>query len=175
MKRINKKDINTVDYWDKNIAEPEFGLRQEEYIKMAGHGDAIIELGCGMSPFLDKVRKNFNTAIGLDFSIKTVREALKKFPQVQYKVGDALKTGYKDNSFDVVVAGELIEHLEDPQALLDEMKRIGKKKIILSTAIMEYNDPEHLWEFSEGDFPDSYTIRSTKFPGRSYLFIDIEL
>jgi len=183
MKRINKKNINDVAYWDNNIAQPEFGLRQEKYLELAGKGDSIIELGCGLSPFLDKARKNFKRVVGLDFSVATVIEARNEFDKVDYVCGDALKTPFK-KEFDVSVAGEIIEHLEDSEKLLDEMARITKHRIIISTAKMEYNDPEHLWEFTADDLEKlgkKYgrvkveEVKSEWFPGRSYLFMIIFL
>lgn len=175
MKRINSKNINTIEYWDDNIADPEFGLRQEKYLELAGKGNKIVELGCGLSPFLDKARENFKEVHGLDFSLETLRMCRAKFPEVRYTRGDARKTPYYDKEFDVSVAGELIEHLEYPFELINEMKRITKKKIILSTAIMEYNDKEHLWEFDQEDFEGKKEIvKSKRFPGRSYLFITIK-
>jgi ubiquinone/menaquinone biosynthesis C-methylase UbiE len=177
MKKINSKNINTKKYWDVHIAKPDFGLRQKKYLDLAGKGNKIIELGCGLSPFLSKARKNFQEAWGLDFSPITVAECLEKYPTVNYILADAVKTPFPDKWFDVTVAGELIEHLKEPEKLITEMVRITKKRIILSTAKMEYNDPEHLWEFNEDDFPfwNVETVKSKRFPGRSYLFITIDL
>lgn len=177
MQRINKKDINSQNYWDNNIAEPKFGLRQKKYLELAGKGDSIVELGCGMSPFLNKARKNFKRVVGLDFSTRTIIEARNKFPKVDYIYGDSTKSPFKDKEFDVSVAGEMIEHLENPRELVDEMKRITKKRIIISSAHMEYNDPEHLWIIEPEDFPEAKAewIESEWFPGRKYLFLTIDL
>lgn len=184
MKKINSKNINTVEYWNDNIAEPEWGLRQEKYLALAGKGESIIELGCGLSPFLDKARKNFKRTIGLDFSVKTIIEARDKFDDVEYVYGDVTNTLLKDKSFSVSVAGEVIEHLEEPEKLLEEMARITKFRMIISTAKMEYNDPEHLWEFTAKDLEKlgkKYgkvrveEVKSEWFPGRSYLFMIIFL
>ena len=185
MKRINKLDINDVTYWDAHIAEPEFGLRQEKYLELAGKGDKLLELGCGLSPFLDKARDNFKECYGLDFSQETLLKARQKYPKVTYIHGSVLKTDIiPDKSFDVCVAGELLEHLEDPLKLVEEMKRIARKKIVISSAHMEYNDPEHLWEFSKESLlklgkkygkAEVEEIKSDWFPGRSYLFLTIDL
>jgi ubiquinone/menaquinone biosynthesis C-methylase UbiE len=182
--KINSKNINTKKYWDEHIAEPEFGLRQKKYLKLAGTGGRIVELGCGCSPFLYKARKNFKEAHGLDFSLKTLKLARNKFPNVFYIIGDAISTPYYDKEFDVSVAGELIEHLKEPEKLIAEMMRITKRRIIISTARMEYNDTEHIWEFTSEDLKeigDKYgktnveEIKSERFPGRSYLFLTIDL
>ena len=177
MKRINSTNINSEKYWDENIAEPDFGLRQKKYLELAGEGEHIIELGCGLSPFLDKARENFKECYGADFSHETIGKARNKFHEVDYYICPATDTPFPEKYFDVSVAGELIEHLEEPEKLIAEMIRITKQRIILSTAIMEYNDPEHLWEFEEKDFPMGKTeiIESERFPRRKYLFITIDL
>jgi ubiquinone/menaquinone biosynthesis C-methylase UbiE len=178
MKRLNSKDINNVKYWDEHIAKPDYGLRQKKYLQLAGKGERLIELGCGLSPFLDKAKASFDEVYGLDFSQETLFQARQRYPQVRYIHGSVLKTDiFPDKCFDVCVAGELIEHLEEPQKLIEEMKRITKRRIILSSAHMEYNDPEHLWLIEAKDFPEAKTeeIESKWFPGRVYLFIIIDL
>ncbi len=183
MKRLNEENINTVKYWNEHIAKPDFGLRQKKYLELAGKGHKIVELGCGLSPFLDKARENFTEVHGLDFSLKTLAECKKKYDSIHYVCGNAIKTAYYNKEFDVSVAGELIEHLEEPEKLIKEMTRITKRRIIISAAKMEYNDPEHLWEFTEKDLINlgkSYgrtveEIKSKRFPGRSYLFMTIDL
>ncbi len=46
--------------------------------------------------------------------------------------------------------------------------------MILSTPHLEFEDPEHLWEFEELDFFNKgffvETLLSERFPGRSYIF-----
>ena len=179
MKKINSININTPDFWDRNIANSDFGLRQQRYLELAGGGKRIIELGCGLSRFLDVARIKFKESWGVDFSPKTIQRAREEFPEVKYMVSNATKTPFEDDYFDVAVAGELIEHLREPKSLVQEMSRIAKT-IIISTAKMEYNDPEHLWEFSKESLIDLFSpfgetyfeeIKSDWFPGRSYLFI----
>lgn len=177
MRRINSTNINSEKYWNEHIAQPDWGLRQKKYLELAGGGESIVELGCGLSPFLDEAGEYFDRCVGLDFSLETVKKASNRFSHVVYLLGDASKTPFYEKQFDVSVAGELIEHLEEPEKLITEMMRITKRRIILSTARMEYNDPEHLWEFTEKDFPMGKVeeVKSKRFPGRSYLFITIDL
>lgn len=177
MQRLNKKNINSVSYWDEHIAEPKFGLRQQKYLELAGKGNKIIELGCGLSPFLEKTRENFKECYGVDYSYKTLELARSKYPKVNYFLTDALETPFPDNFFDVSVAGEVLEHIEKPKNLIKELKRITKKRIIISSAHMEYNDPEHLWLIEPEDFPEAKAewIESEWFPGRKYLFLTFNL
>lgn len=184
MKRINSTNINTIKYWDEHIAEPDFGLRQEKYLELAGRGKNILEVGCGLSPFLDRAREQFLHCSGIDFSPKTVEAARKKYPKVGYMLGDATDIPFSNYSQEVTVAGELIEHLEHPGDLILELVRVTRKRVIISTARMEYNDPEHLWQFTKKDLLELgkpfgkakvEEIKSDWFPGRSYLFLTIDL
>jgi len=184
MKRINKENINSQSYWNKHASTHKFGLRQKEYLKLAGKGENIIDIGCGISAFPDKARENFKYSFGLDFSTETIKKASRKYPKVIYIFGDCTKSMIASKMFDVSVSGEVIEHLENPEDLIKEMARITKRRVIISTAKMEYNDPEHLWEFDEeylksmGEKYGKTTVHEIKsewFPGRSYLFMIIDL
>jgi 2-polyprenyl-3-methyl-5-hydroxy-6-metoxy-1,4-benzoquinol methylase len=117
----------------------------------------------------------FNEAWGVDFSEKTIEKAHELYPNVKYICADVCDTGIQE-TFDTVIAGEVIEHLENPSLLLEEMDRLCMVggRMILSTPTLEFQDPEHLWEFTEDDFKlwgfKTEKINSDRFPGRSYIF-----
>lgn len=182
MKTFNKKNINTPEYWNSHQTAVDFGLRQEKYAELAIGGFNIVELGCGLSPFLSKAP--FQVKVGVDYSPKTIYDAQKLYPDVEYIIGDCTNMPFPDKEFQVSVAGELIEHLEKPQELIDEMVRITKERIIISTPHLEFDDPEHLHEFDEQDLIKMLspygkvtceTIKSDRFKGRSYIFALCEL
>lgn len=172
MKKLTEKQINTPAYWNTHQTALDFGIRQAKYSDLAGKGDKIIELGCGLSPFLSKA--NFKEKWGIDFSPKTIERARKLYKDVNFFQCDATLTPFKDNYFDVAVAGEIIEHLDQPEELVKEMLRISKRMVIISTPHIEFVDPEHLWEFSEWDFVqmgfETEVVHSERFPGRHYIF-----
>lgn len=182
MKQLRTKNINTKRYWDSHQTATDFGIRQQMYRELAGRGISVVELGCGLSPYLAK--SEFPDPWGVDFSPKTIEEAQKRFPNVGYVCASALDTGFEDKSFDVSVAGELIEHLTKPEDLIKEMVRITRKRIIISTPHLEFDDPEHLWEFDPEDLRKllspygkvkTEVIKSRRFPGREYIFAVCEL
>ena len=188
MKRLRETNINTPEYFDEQffqrIVDKENNLRQEKYIELIGETRGrIIELGCGMSYF-PKMAEEIGESWGLDFTPKAIRSLRLQFPTVNYVVGNALETPFRDKYFDTVLSGELLEHIEEPQKLIDEMVRIAKKQVILSTPKLEFDDLEHLWEFEEEDLKGmlkkyghvtTETLESNMFPGRSYIFAKCEL
>lgn len=58
-----------------------------------------------------------------------------KYPRV---VGDAHKLPYEDKAFDIVVEGELLEHVYDPSLCLREAARVAAKKVVLTVPAEDY-------------------------------------
>ena len=52
-------------------------------------------------------------------------------------LGDAQNLPFKDESFEVILCTEVLEHLKKPQLAVDEMKRVLKKggKLILTASL----------------------------------------
>jgi len=60
-----------------------------------------------------------------------------------------------NDSYDVVVLTEVLEHLVDPDALLREARRIGKYLVVSSPEMRTDqidSNPEHLWMFDENGY-----------------------
>jgi len=87
-----------------------------------GRGKRVLDLGC-RSGALTRHFLDGNEVVGLDVDAAALAkaEALGITP-VQADVEDPLPFG--DESFDAVVAGELLEHLQFPDALVDEIRRV---------------------------------------------------
>jgi len=82
----------------------------------------LLDIGCGAGTLLAAARKNGWNAQGLDVSagaVKHVREL--GFEVFEGELKDA---AFPSDHFDVVTAAELLEHLVDPQPLLQEVARI---------------------------------------------------
>ena len=183
MKHFDIPQINTPSYWDTAQTAFDYGLRQQKYSDLSGTGESICELGCGLSPFLSK-EFMFNQKVGIDFSTKTIKTARELYPEVDYICADVTNTELPDKYFDVTVSGEVIEHLEKPELLIEEMVRLTKRRIIISTPNLEFDDPEHLWEFSEEDLwnmlspygdVSTHMVESNRFKGRKYIFAICDL
>lgn len=174
MKHFNLPQINTPKYWDEHQTALDFGLRQQKYYDLAGKGLTLAEIGCGLSPFLSKVEENFDLVFGFDFSMKTLKTAQELYPNVLYGYVNANNLKELDSKFEVVVASEIIEHLKDPDRFVKELEGITSRRLIISTPILEFEDPEHLWEFDEEYFISkgfqTEVVESDRFKGRKYVF-----
>jgi ubiquinone/menaquinone biosynthesis C-methylase UbiE len=104
-------------------------------------GKKMLEVGCGNGDFSNYLALNRNATIsGLDFStesIKIAEEKKKVFGAVgsSFMVGDAQNISLPDNSYDIIVSCECLEHVPEPQKMINEIFRLLKPggKVVLTT------------------------------------------
>ncbi len=97
---------------------------------------SVLDVGCGADSPLGKVKKKFYSE-GIDIFEESINQSKKRKIHDRYVVSDIRKidTIYKSNSFDAVVALDVIEHLRKKESLhlIKKMERIAKKKVMLLT------------------------------------------
>lgn len=102
----------------------------------AGSLESICEVGCGEGELLKVLRAECPQArlFASDISADEVAKARKNCAAVHYSVQNAEDLSeYADESFDLVVCCEVLEHLPDPRQGLSELLRISKNYILVST------------------------------------------
>lgn len=169
MKRLQENNINTPEFFDKAYFQrlenhkKDFSGDDKRLNVMTRYfnGGNLLDLGAGDSPVCYNLQDKFRSSkfYAIDFAEKVVDYLKKKYPKIHYRHGDVLNTLYKDEYFDYIVAGELIEHIETPQNLVQEAMRILKSNGIfaLSTPYKEeitfekFISQEHLWSYDKTD------------------------
>jgi len=93
-------------------------------------GEKILELGCCEGALVNFLYSQGYSVCGLDILPSTQWQPAPK----KYFVGaDARHLPFLSEEFDTVVAFEVLEHLAEPREALQEMKRVARKNLILST------------------------------------------
>jgi len=106
---------------------------------------SILDIGCGQG-FPMKMIKNrmkVKKSVGVDL-FKPYIEIGKKFKiHDQYVISDIRKLKFKNRSFDVVLALQILEHLnkKDAWKVVEKMEKIAKKQIIIATPIGKMYHP----------------------------------
>jgi len=59
----------------------------------------------------------------VDISVKSLAYNLTKRPQFDVAVGDAEELPFRDATFDAIFCSEVMEHIEEPEKMLAEVKR----------------------------------------------------
>lgn len=125
----------------------------------------ILDVGCGDGYITSLIFENFKDVIGIDISKKAIKFAREKNQGVTFVVGTCTNLPFSDESFDTIVASEVIEHINynDGKAFLKEARRVlsPKGKIIISTPNLSnlyrrylrilYKNPEHLKEYTKNE------------------------
>lgn len=117
----------------KDRRNPTLGLRR--FLEIIDNtGGRLLEIGCGTGIFIRSVKyyRPDLEAYGCDIS-RTAIAAAKKTEEydIHYEVADASSLPYKDESFDIVVMVDVLEHLEDIKEVLRETRRVLKEGGIL--------------------------------------------
>jgi 2-polyprenyl-3-methyl-5-hydroxy-6-metoxy-1,4-benzoquinol methylase len=113
-------------YWDykDNIVLNEIN---EEY-------NEIVDIGCGEGIMLEKLTRCFphKNIVGLDSMAENVQICSKR--GLQIRLGDVYFLDFPQDSVDLVILMEVIEHLDDPNKAIQEIYKIlkpGGKLIIV--------------------------------------------
>ncbi len=136
------KTIDYYDYWNKNRDNKVIWQREKLALKIIGNilkdKDKILDIACGNGKFMRIMFnkfKNKNLEIkGIDYSEVEVKEAKSHGLDVK-RVNLEEGIPFDNNSFDIIYAGEIIEHLYNADYFLSEVNRILKKggHIVFST------------------------------------------
>ena len=131
-------------YWH---SIPCMKARIEELARLCA--GTVLEVGCNDGFLTQCIRERGLEVTGVEISLPAIAQAKAQFGEDFPIVhGDACKLPFGDGTFDTVVGGEILEHLENPGTGLAEMFRVARQQVILSLPIGHYwlGEPTHLWE-----------------------------
>ena len=102
--------------------------------------DDVLECACGTGMLTKVVAPKSKSIIATDFSSKMLKRAkkkCKKFNNVEFMNANIMKLDFDDNSFDIVIAANVIHLLDDPIKAINELDRVCKEngKIVIPTYI----------------------------------------
>ena len=173
MIRLHEKDINTPEWfdhiWSIEKVHRYDAVRLKALLEHVRDGDSICELGAGVFGFAQYALAELNLNIKatvVDFSSVALKMAAEMAPALYTVLSNALDTPLALHQFDLVGAGELIEHMETPADLVWEMARLCKYDgwLVISTvnpdcedAIKHGDYPEHLWSFTRQELIDLFS------------------
>lgn len=102
---------------------------------------SVLDVGCGEGFLLRILPATVENYVGIDYNEDALRFAensknqiqiSKQIQNIKFQKENVYKLSFKDNSFDLVTCLEVLEHLDDYEKALLEIKRVAKKYVILS-------------------------------------------
>jgi SAM-dependent methyltransferase len=173
------------DLWERlpeDLAPPDLEIRREFLLAGIRVGDRALDLGCGAGSFTAVLADAGAAAVGVEVAEAALSRARARNPSLDFRlapIDGALPL--VDNSFDVVWASEVIEHVADTARWLSEVRRVlvPGGRFLLTT-------PSHgrlpiaiggLERFAEplGDHLHLYTRRSLRDVLGQFGFADIDI
>jgi len=101
-----------------------------DFIKKNIVGQSVLDVGCG-NGFLAKILSEGGANItGIDISLNKNLKNVKN-RNLHYIEGDAESLPFDDCEFDTVVSAAVLEHVLNPTKMIQEMRRVCKKRLIL--------------------------------------------
>lgn len=133
-----------------------YGEHLSRYLSVAAvvKGKTVLDIASGAGYGTKLISKSAKKVYGIDYNLDAINYAKEHYAaqNIEYKQGDAQAIPLPDNSVDIIISFETIEHLPKPKTFIKEVKRVLKKdgQFIVSTP----NDDEfiegnefHLHEF----------------------------
>ncbi len=107
-------------------------------------GKRILDIGCGPGTIsLDMARRvNPGEVVGIDMSAEVIDKATASIPtdatNVSFTQGSVYSLDFADDSFDIVHAHQVLQHLSDPVAALLEMRRVCRPEGVVAVRDADY-------------------------------------
>jgi 2-polyprenyl-3-methyl-5-hydroxy-6-metoxy-1,4-benzoquinol methylase len=89
--------------------------------------DKILEIGCGIGSVVFEMSKKGYDIIGIDLSREVIEYGRKKYGDIRLEVQPAEALPYDDESFDVVLSFDLLEHIARVDRHISEVHRVLRK------------------------------------------------
>jgi ubiquinone/menaquinone biosynthesis C-methylase UbiE len=128
--------------------------------------NSVIDIGCGEGFVINYL--DLPGMTGVDISKNALQIAKEKTQKCNLCAGSIYDLSFKKDSFDLLIATEVLEHLENPNLALQEVRRVSKNYCIFSVPNEPYfrtmnflrgknltrfgNDIEHIQNWSAGEF-----------------------
>lgn len=87
----------------------------------------LLDIGCGPGIHLKEYIKRGAEGFGVDISKEMIKLAKKYCPEGNFKVSSIYNLEFEDNSFDILTASFVLDHVKDLEKVVTEVKRVLKE------------------------------------------------
>jgi SAM-dependent methyltransferase len=138
------------------------------YIWSSSHaaGRSVLDAGCGVGYGLQiLIEAGATSAAGVDIAIEAVEATRRRVgSNANIVQGDVAALPFPDASFGLVVCFETIEHLDDQERALDELRRVLEDDglLVLSSPnrdVYQQGNPHHTHEFTPAELEEALASR----------------
>jgi len=158
-------------FWDNQTKDNLFNFLRSDYegsdnptrVWIRDHvRGKVLDAACGAGADYEYL-KDQTDYTGMDFTPKMLELCHEHFPEGKFVEGNIEKIPFKDKEFDVVLARHILEHLDGYEKAIDEVKRVGKKFVIVLFLPLE--DTEKLVFHQDGYHNNTYSKKMLDYIG----------
>jgi 2-polyprenyl-6-hydroxyphenyl methylase/3-demethylubiquinone-9 3-methyltransferase len=120
----------------EGLQPSDFQMRRRFLMAAVTPGLRVLDVGCGEGTFAAELLRAGADVVGTDVAEEPLRRALALHPELDLRLVDGEGAwGLADAAFDLVWAGEVIEHVADTARWLSEVRRVLRSggRLLLST------------------------------------------
>ena len=124
-------------------------------------GHMVLDLGCGFGRHAFEVLRRGAKVVACDMALHELHEvratyaAMAEVGEIEEtsaaftSAGDATRLPFQDNTFDRIIASEVLEHIHNDEDALDELYRVLKPDGILAITVPSYLPEKICWGLSD--------------------------
>ena len=119
------------------------GEYMEKIRRLFTHNALVLDMGSGLGYNLNTLHKHFSNIVAADISLRALKHSKEEHVRlkINYVVCDIQNMPFKDNSVDIVVCTETLEHV--PISLEKHKKR---KRELLKESVNKYRRGRKKWK-----------------------------
>ncbi len=126
-----------------------------------GSGDRVLDMGCGGGRHAFELYKRGAEVVAFDMSVDDLVEVKTMFAAIDLEGqapkgatasavrGTAYSLPFEDNSFDRIIAAEIMEHLPEDELAMSELYRVLKPGGLIAVTVPRYGPEKVNWALSE--------------------------
>jgi len=109
-------------------------LKTIERLVVPLHPRTLLDVGCGEGMVLKSLEGHLTETrcAAIDLDPVEAADAARNLPWCDVHVGSVYELPFDEDSFDLVVCSEVLEHVDDPVKALAELKRVTSNHALLS-------------------------------------------
>jgi SAM-dependent methyltransferase len=108
-----------------DLSPPDYSRRRELLLAELRAGDRVLDLGCGAGEFTAELAAAGAAVVGIDVAQAALERARAEHPGLEFRLAPLEgPLPLEDNSFELVWASEVIEHVADTAPWLSEVRRV---------------------------------------------------
>jgi trans-aconitate methyltransferase len=114
--------MSSIHVWKTELYDNKLGYVSEfgkEVVELLNptHGEKIFDLGCGTGDLANEISKKGATVTGMDISTEMVGKARKKYPDINFFIGNAEEFQF-DESFDAVFSNAALHWMKNARQVV---------------------------------------------------------